>query len=206
MTSDALRAEWDAEATVFDDEAHHALLEPRMRAAWWDVLAAVLPPAPATVADLGCGTGTIAVLLAEHGYDVLGIDVSPEMIARARAKAERHGVTARFAVGDAAAPESPQVDVVLTRHVAWAVPDLDAALASWVRLLEPDGRLVLIEGLWSNGAGLGSAELASAVGRVLPMVTVRGLPDPALWGYELTDSRYVVVARTVGAGGPLAGQ
>jgi SAM-dependent methyltransferase len=45
--------------------------------------------APARTLDVGCGTGTNAMYLAEHGFDVVGVDVSPLAIERARAKA--HG-------------------------------------------------------------------------------------------------------------------
>lgn len=195
MADDDVVREWDAEAFVFDDEPHHALTEAAMRAAWAEVLREALPPAPASIADLGCGTGSVSVLLAELGYAVHGIDVSPEMVARARAKATAYGVDATFEVGDAGDPRLAAVDVVLTRHVAWAVPDLDAALGRWVAALRPGGRLVLVEGLWSNGAGLASADLAEVVRRHLPEVTVRELDDPTLWGYPMQDSRYLIVAR-----------
>ena len=84
---------------------------------------------------------------------------------------------------------------MLTRHVAWAVPDLDAAVARWVAALRPGGRLVLVEGLWSNGAGIASDRLAEVVRRHLDDVSVHELDDPALWGYDLVDSRYLLAAR-----------
>lgn len=45
--------------------------------------------APGRALDIGCGTGTNAIYLAEHGFEVVGIDVSPIAIEQARAKA--HG-------------------------------------------------------------------------------------------------------------------
>ena len=51
--------------------------------------------------DAGCGTGEHALLAAAHGADVVGVDVSPAAIARARAKAAERGLKARFEVGDA---------------------------------------------------------------------------------------------------------
>ncbi|GAB2867595.1 hypothetical protein GCM10027026_17010 [Myroides odoratimimus subsp. xuanwuensis] len=77
---------WDREALTFDDEADHGLADPATRAAWRDLLLGVLPAAPARIADLGCGTGTLTRLLVDEGYDVDGVDFSPEMIRRARAK------------------------------------------------------------------------------------------------------------------------
>ena len=55
------------------------------------------PPGPLEVLDLGCGTGTLAVALAQRGHRVLGVDLSPEMIAVARAK-QAEGAT--FEVAD----------------------------------------------------------------------------------------------------------
>ena len=53
--------------------------------------------------DCGCGTGEHALLLAERGMEVLGVDVAPTAIARARAKAVERKLTAGFAVADATA-------------------------------------------------------------------------------------------------------
>ena len=125
-------------------------LDPQVRQAWRRLLVAELPAAPAVVADLGCGTGTLSVLLAAEGYAVTGLDFAPQMIRAARAKARAAGVSARFELSDAAAPTLPaeSFDVVLARHVLWAMPDADDALAAWLRLLLPGGLLLL-----SRGAG-----------------------------------------------------
>ena len=47
---------------------------------------------PELVLDLGCGTGTLTLELAKRGYDMTGVDSSPEMLARARENAEGDGV------------------------------------------------------------------------------------------------------------------
>ena len=69
MTDDARRF-WDAEAATFDDEPDRGLRDPVVREAWRELLVELLPPVPAEVVDLGCGTGSLAVLLAEAGYRV----------------------------------------------------------------------------------------------------------------------------------------
>jgi len=141
---------WDDAAATFDEAPDHGLTDPAVRAAWRELLLGVLPPAPADVADLGCGTGTLTRLLSDEGYRVDGLDLSPEMLRHARQKAPG----ARFVLGDAADPalERAAYDVVLCRHVLWALPSPEDAFARWVALLRPGGVVVLVEGRWGAGA------------------------------------------------------
>lgn len=184
---------WDREAETFDQEPDHGLADPDCRAAWRSLLLDHLPPAPARVADLGCGTGTLALLLAEEGHDVTGVDLSPAMVERARAKA---GAVARFLVGDAAAPplEPSSYDVVLCRHVLWTMPDPVAALERWVGLLAPGGRLVMVEGRWHTGGGLTSTQTVDLLRLAGREAEVRPMPEPVLWGGPIDDERYLVVS------------
>jgi SAM-dependent methyltransferase len=50
--------------------------------------------------DLGCGTGTNAIYLAQHGYDVVGVDFSAKAIEQARGKARQAGVKVDYQIGD----------------------------------------------------------------------------------------------------------
>jgi ubiquinone/menaquinone biosynthesis C-methylase UbiE len=190
-------AYWDSQADTFDDTADHGLRDPQVREAWRGLLRDHLPPAPAAVADIGCGTGSLSVLLADEGYAVTGLDFAPAMIRAARAKARSAGVSARFVLSDAATPALPPAsfDVVLARHVLWAMPDVDQALARWLRLLLPGGTLVLVEGRWSTGAGLTTAEAGRAVLRQRGDAMITELDDPALWGTPVGDERYLLVSR-----------
>jgi SAM-dependent methyltransferase len=63
---------------------------------------------PGAALDVGAGTGTNALWLAEQGFDVLGVDVSPRAVEMARAKVKA-GARCRFEAGDflAAAPAGP---------------------------------------------------------------------------------------------------
>ena len=136
-------------------------------AAWADLLTRLIPPIGSRIADLGCGTGSIAVLLAEQGHRVTGLDASPRMIEAAADKAARLGVDLDLRLGDASAPvlAPASYDVVLARHVVWALPDPATSLRAWVDLLVPGGRLVLVEGYWSTGGGLHARRPGAAVGR-----------------------------------------
>ncbi|MBJ7452284.1 MAG: class I SAM-dependent methyltransferase [Blastococcus sp.] len=186
---------WDAQAQTFDDEPDHGLTDVRVRQAWARLLLSLIP-ASAYVADLGSGTGTLAVLLAEAGHTVSGVDIAPRMVAAARAKAGSAGVAAHFVVGDAAAPPwAPDTfDVVLSRHVLWAMPQPDEALERWIALLRPGGRLLLVEGRWSTGGGLSAAAVRDLVLQHRAEADVVPLDDPALWGSPITDERYLVAS------------
>ena len=87
------------------------------------------------------------------------------------------------------------IDVVLARHVLWALPDPSAALARWVRLLRPGGRLVLVEGRWWTGGGLTAAETRRLLGPHATRVTTWPLTDPVYWGGPVDDERYLCEAR-----------
>jgi SAM-dependent methyltransferase len=188
---------WDEEAERFDDEPDHGLADPVMRAAWLALLETVLPTAPARVADLGCGTGTLSELLAQRGYLVDGVDLSERMIGLAERKTVAVDPHPRFHVADAADPplEAGTFDVVLSRHVLWAMPDATAALRRWIDLLAHGGRLVLVEGYWATGAGLHAADVEALVGPLARVTEVRQLSDRNLWGEDIVDERYLLVAQ-----------
>lgn len=194
--SDADRSFWDAQAATFDAEPDHGLRDERTRDAWRSLLMEHLPPAPVDVVDLGCGTGTLSVLLAHEGYRVRGLDLATAMVAAAAAKAAAAGVEVDVVQGDAADPpyEPASCDVVLGRHVLWALPDPSLALAAWIRLLRPGGRLVLVEGRWSTGAGIPAEACRALLGEHREHVDITTLRDPVLWGREISDERYVALS------------
>ncbi|MFC7595545.1 class I SAM-dependent methyltransferase [Terrabacter sp. GCM10028922] len=187
------REDWDREAATFDHDPDHGLADPLVRAAWRELLVGVLPHPPARIVDLGCGTGTLTRLLVDEGHAVDGMDISPEMISRARAKVPE----ARFVVGDAARPaiEPQSYDVVLSRHVLWAMPEPAEAFARWAELLRPGGIAVLVEGRWATGAGLSAEATESIVRTACTEVDVVHLSDSMYWGRQIADERYLVVGR-----------
>src|SRR6476469_10151471 len=119
MQTDEIRQYWDDAAAEYDSSPDHGLLDSDIRAAWKDLVRTWLPTRPSLVADLACGTGTMAVLIAELGHEVRGIDLSGEMVARARAKTAPFGRAVEIEQADASAPpfEPGTFDTVFARHI-----------------------------------------------------------------------------------------
>src|SRR6202789_1002368 len=55
---------------------------------------------PSPALEIGAGTGTNAIWMAERGFDVLGVDISPLAVERAHAKMEGRALRCRFAAWD----------------------------------------------------------------------------------------------------------
>lgn len=55
---------------------------------------------PCSALEIGAGTGTNAIWMAERGFDVLGVDISPVAVEKARAKMGARGLRCRFMAGD----------------------------------------------------------------------------------------------------------
>lgn len=111
------------------------------------------------VLDVGCGTGTLAIMAAQQVGAfgaVHGIDASPEMIERAGRKARRKGSRASFQIGAAQALPFPDAhfDAVLTTLMLHHLPQSGRQqLAREIRrVLKPGGRAIAID-FGSGGRG-----------------------------------------------------
>jgi SAM-dependent methyltransferase len=102
------------------------------------------------VLDLGCGAGDVtfvaAGLVGPDGL-VVGVDHSPEALARARLRAGQRGLTqVQFVEGDLNDPvPGGPFDAIVERLVLWLVPDPAALLRRQATVLRPDGLVVPIE-------------------------------------------------------------
>ena len=101
-----------------------------------------------TVLDVACGPGLVACAFARVAREVTGIDVTPAMIARARALAQEHGrANVRFEVGDL--PPLPYADgafsLVVSRFAFHHFLDPAVVLAEMRRVCAPGGRVVVAD-------------------------------------------------------------
>src|SRR4030095_3263873 len=94
-------------------------------AAWIDAIAGLLPLPPADVLDVGTGTGYVAMIAADLGHRVTGIDLSEPMLTLARTEPARRALTIHFASGDAVTPDFQPAtfDAVISRHLFWTLRD-----------------------------------------------------------------------------------
>ena len=184
-------------APSFDDEPDHGLRHPVILASWTQLFRAWIPITPANILDIGCGTGSLSVVLAGLGHKVSGIDLSPKMISLAREKAAGHGYQIEFQVMDAAFPplSHEQFDVIVCRHLLWSLPDPAQVLQRWAELLKAKGRLLLVEGYWETGGGLHAKQITEVLPPTFSSFFIQDLSDnPNLWGKAIIDERYAVIA------------
>ena len=172
-------AHWDRRAAHFDEDFGHSIRTPAERAAWDRILDLVLAGRGVLDAlDAGCGTGFLTFELVARGHHVTGVDFAPAMIAEARRKAAEHGLSVRFEEADAEQlPFTPgSFDFLISRHVLWTLPHPEAAIAEWIRVLRPGGRLVVVDSQLDAGAAPPATENArtsqeyAAIGDQLPFL------------------------------------
>ncbi len=131
-----------------------------------DRIVAALAIEPGTrVLDVACGTGGVALRAARAGADVVGIDISPDQLAKARRAADAEGLSVRFDEGDC--QELPYGDAEFDRVVsAFGVifaPDHERTAEELARVCRLGGRFALTA--WQDD---GWAEVHERAGRTFP--------------------------------------
>jgi ubiquinone/menaquinone biosynthesis C-methylase UbiE len=196
-TASAMAEHWNGRAHRFNPAASHL----RHRDQWRNVLAAALGTEPKDALDLGCGTGACAILLAELGHRVRGVDGSSAMLDFARAEARERGLDVDFlhSTMDDAMLEDESADIVTIRNVLWTLENPDGALSLAHRVLRPGGTLLVSDGLWylhrqnSSAADFG-AELPFINGLVVDdvrrMLEKTGFQHRAGWEHLLESHPY----------------
>ena len=120
-------------------------LENEMGQRWLREIEKFLPKGRSlNILDVGTGTGFFAVLLAQQGHRVEGIDLTPAMLEEARILAKQRNLDITFREMDAQNLDYPEdsFDVVISRNLTWTLPDPERAYAEWFRVLKPGGVLL----------------------------------------------------------------
>jgi SAM-dependent methyltransferase len=156
-----------------------------------DAIAAMLDdlPAPARVADIGCGTGISTQLLLDAGAIVTGIDPSVDMLARAeREIGASAGCIFREGTGESTGLADDAVDlVVCAQSFHWL--DAPRALDEFHRILRPGGRLALA---WNvrRGDDPVAAGYQAIVLRAQADAETRNMLTRRIRSYPIDDERY----------------
>jgi len=131
------------------------------------------------VLDIACGTGVVALTAARAGATVHGIDLTPELIARAKDNATLMGLEASFQEGDAESLPFPDdaFDVVVSQFGHMFAPRPEVAIREMLRVLKPGGTVAFAT--WPPELMVG--RWFALMGRYAPPPPP-GVSPPPQWG------------------------
>jgi SAM-dependent methyltransferase len=144
-----------------------------------DLVRAAEVEAGQRVLDVACGTGVVALTAARLGARATGLDLTPELVARAREHAQLAGVEIDWHEGDAEALpfQDASFDVVLSQFGHMFAPRPAVAIAEMLRVLRPGGTLAF--STWPPDLMIGRMfALTSSYMPPLP----EGVSPPTQWG------------------------
>lgn len=141
---------------------------------------AVDPHPGEKVLDIACGSGTAALVAARRYCEVTGIDYVPELIERARNRAEASGLKADFLIEDAQNLPFPDnsFDVVLSVYGVQFAPDQEKAAREMLRVCKPGGKIGLAGPIPEGWSG----DFFAAHGNYIPAQP--GVNPPSRWGTD----------------------
>ena len=136
---------WNERSLTFDLSPGHVIGSGEEKEAWESLFQDKFGKGIQKILDIGAGTGFLSLILAEMGYDVVGVDISEEMLESAKKKAVDRELEPKveFKLGDAEALpfKSGFFDAIVNRAVLWTLPEPKKALSEWKRVLNPGGKL-----------------------------------------------------------------
>jgi len=132
------------------------------------------------VLDVACGTGNLAIPAARKGAQVTGIDIAPNLVKQARARAADEGLKATFEEGDAEQLHYPDAhfDVVMTMFGAMFAPRPEQVSSELARVCRPGGLIAMAN--WTPEGFVGKMFALSSQHVPPP----EGIPAPVLWGND----------------------
>lgn len=146
--------------------------------------------------DVACGLGATAIALAEAGFDVTAIDIAPTALARARAEAERRGVTVDWQCADLSDLRLPPAQYDLIVNIHYVNRDLTAQFAEALR---PGGHVLFEQHLrWPTPvAGPGSDHFRLRPGELQHLLWQLDVVHYAEGLFDGPDGERLALARAV---------
>lgn len=103
------------------------------------------------VLDIGTGPGFFAILMAQHGHQVTGVDLNAEMLQQARQNAALHQVSVEWIQIDGKLPFADETfDLILSRDVTWCQQEPEKTFSEWFRVLKQGGRMLYFDAEYYN--------------------------------------------------------
>lgn len=135
-----IEAYWDRRAATYDEMRRQHLHGPEFQF-WSQELKNHLPDGPLDILDIGTGTGFLAVIAASLGHRVTAVDLSAEMLNKARQSAVEFQTPIRFIKMDASSLDFPEAafDAVLCRNTIWTAESPQKIYQEVYRVLKPEG-------------------------------------------------------------------
>jgi SAM-dependent methyltransferase len=158
---------------------------------------------PTTALDVGCGTGDTSIYLAQHGWQVAGVDFVPKAVEKARAKAEAAGASVDFRHGDATRLSSEGLGTGFGLIVdqgclhGMSTDDRDRYVRELAAVAAPGARLLLVEftpGGSVGVPGIDAAEIERRFGSDWTMLSSGDQPYAGNRGRDALRS-YVLARR-----------
>jgi len=138
-------------------------------------------PPGASLLDVACGSGQLALIAARRGVRVTGVDIADNSICAARERAQAEGLPAQFHEGDVEALPyaDASFDVVASLFGAMFAPRPELAAQELIRVCRPGGTIAMAN--WTKAGFIG--QMFALVSR---FIAPPGMPAPVLWGDEPT--------------------
>jgi SAM-dependent methyltransferase len=136
-------------------------------------------PAGCQMLDVACGSGQVSLWAARDGVNVTGVDIAPNLLQRAQARARGEGLSARFVEGDAEALpfEDASFDFVTSLFGAMFAPRPELVAHELLRVCSPGG--IIAMGNWTREGFVGQMFKTFA-----KFIAPSNMPAPVLWGDE----------------------